>query len=126
MNKFCTNCGQELEADAKFCYNCGKKTVEDASKNINININNNSNNNQNDGYVPKNKIAAGLLGIFLGCFGVHNFYLGYNSKAVAQLLITILSCGVLSFVSGIWGLIEGILILTGSINTDSEGYPLAE
>lgn len=25
----------------------------------------------------KSKMAAGLLGIFLGSFGVHNFYLGY-------------------------------------------------
>lgn len=25
----------------------------------------------------KSRIAAGLLGIFLGCYGVHNFYLGY-------------------------------------------------
>ena len=33
----------------------------------------------------KSKMAAGLLGIFLGCFGVHNFYLGYTTKAVIQL-----------------------------------------
>ena len=39
----------------------------------------------------KSKMAAGLLGIFLGSLGIHNFYLGYTGKAVAQLLITILS-----------------------------------
>src|SRR5690606_38292038 len=61
------------------------------------------------GYSQKSKIAAGLFGIFLGVFGVHNFYLGYTSKAIAQLLITILSFGILSFVTAIWGLIEGIL-----------------
>ena len=27
----------------------------------------------------KSKMAAGLLGIFLGTFGVHNFYLGYTT-----------------------------------------------
>ena len=74
----------------------------------------------------KSKIAAGLLGIFLGAFGVHNFYLGYTGKAVAQLLITILSCGVLSFASGVWGLIEGILILTGSITVDGNGNELRD
>ena len=74
----------------------------------------------------KSKIAAGLLGIFLGAFGVHNFYLGKTGKALAQLLITLLSCGALSFVSGTWGLIEGILVLTGSINTDGRGIPLKE
>ncbi len=74
----------------------------------------------------KSKIAAGLLGIFLGVFGVHNFYLGYTGKAVAQLLITVLSCFTLCFVSEIWGLIEGIMILCGSINTDAKGIPLKD
>ena len=75
---------------------------------------------------PKSKIAAGLLGIFLGSLGVHNFYLGYTGKAVAQLLISILSCGILSAVSGLWGLIEGILILTGEISTDADGITLRD
>ena len=65
-----------------------------------------------------------MLGII--AFGVHNFYLGYTGKAVAQLLITILSCGVLSFASGVWGLIEGILILTGSITVDGNGNELRD
>lgn len=77
---------------------------------------------------PKSKLAAGLLGIFLGTFGVHNFYLGYTGKAVAQLLITLLSIGMLAWVSSIWGLIEGILILasgTGSSwDLDANGYPM--
>jgi TM2 domain-containing membrane protein YozV len=74
----------------------------------------------------KSKMAAGLLGIFLGAFGVHNFYLGYTGKAIAQLLITVLSCGILAIVSSIWGLVEGIMILTGSINTDAAGVPLKD
>ena len=82
----------------------------------NVKANNNS----------KSKIAAGLLGILLGCFGAHNFYLGYTGKAVAQLLITLLSCFIFSFVSAIWGLIEGIMILTGSINTDANGNELVD
>lgn len=77
-------------------------------------------------YVPRSKIAAGLLGIFLGYFGVHNFYLGYTGKAIAQLLITVLTCGFGSIITGIWGLIEGILILTGSIATDGNGFPLQQ
>ena len=50
----------------------------------------------------------------------------FNGKAVAQLLLTVLTCGMLSFVSSIWGLIEGILILTGTIKEDAEGKPLGE
>jgi TM2 domain-containing membrane protein YozV len=64
-------------------------------------------------YAPrrKSKIIAGLLAIFLGAFGVHNFYLGFIGKGVAQLLITLLSLGILSWVSAIWGIIEGIFII---------------
>ena len=78
------------------------------------------------GYPQKSKIAAGLLGIFLGSLGVHNFYLGYTGKAVAQLLISLLTCGVCAFVSGIWGLVEGIMILTGSIAVDGKNVPLKD
>lgn len=74
----------------------------------------------------KSKLAAGLFGIFLGGLGVHNFYLGYTGKAVAQLLLSLLSCGLLSWVSSIWGLIEGILIISGSIDKDGQGNPLRD
>ena len=80
----------------------------------------------NVGGEAKSKIAAGLLGIFLGCLGVHNFYLGFTGKAIAQLLISVLSCGALAVVSAIWGLIEGILILVGNISTDARGIPLTD
>jgi TM2 domain-containing membrane protein YozV len=74
-------------------------------------------------------MAAGLLGIFLGGLGIHRFYLGYNGIAIAQLvlgLLGIVTCGITSIASAIWGLIEGILILTGSINRDAQGRPLKE
>ena len=82
-----------------------------------------------DGVTPKSKIAAGLLGIFLGTFGVHNFYLGYTGKAVTQLLIGIFgTCvfGLGPIITYIWGLIEGILILTGNINKDANGNSLVD
>lgn len=78
----------------------------------------------------KSKIVAGILGILLGVFGVHNFYLGRTGRAVAQLLITILSLGIFSFVSALWGLVEGILILVSSPGTpwhqDAQGYELTD
>jgi TM2 domain-containing membrane protein YozV len=73
---------------------------------------------------PKSKVAAALFAIFLGCLGIHNFYLGYTGRAIAQLLITVLSCGYGIIVTGIWSFIEFILILTGSIK-DRFGRPLA-
>ena len=116
MAKYCTNCGKELKEGADICLNCGKiiqeKQEEQPSKPTNPNA--------------KSKIAAGILGIFLGCFGVHNFYLGYTGKAVGQLLITLLSCFILSPISAIWGFIEGVLILCGNIDEDAKGNKLVD
>ena len=105
---YCAHCGQPVFPGAAVCTNCGFATTPVANQNA------------------KSKLVAGLLGIFLGCFGVHNFYLGYTGKAVAQVLISVLSCFALSVVTGIWGLIEGILILCGNINTDAKGNPLGD
>ncbi|MDR2163783.1 MAG: NINE protein [Clostridiales Family XIII bacterium] len=81
------------------------------------------------GQDQKSKIAAGLFGIFLGWLGVHNFYLGYTGKAIAQLILSLALgwvFGIGLIISGIWGLIEGIMILAGSINTDAKGIPLKD
>lgn len=75
MSKFCSNCGAEIKEGANVCLNCGKMVESEVTVDPNA----------------KSKMAAGLLGIFLGSLGIHNFYLGYTGKAVAQLLITILS-----------------------------------
>jgi TM2 domain-containing membrane protein YozV len=71
----------------------------------------------------KSKIAAGLLGILLGGWGIHRFYLGYVGYGITQIIVTIVTCGI----GAIWGFIEGILILTGStITTDARGEPLGD
>ena len=74
----------------------------------------------------KSRVVAGVLGILVGALGIHNFYLGYTGKGIAQLLITVLTCGYGAFISWIWGLIEGILILTGSITVDGNGVPMKD
>ena len=72
------------------------------------------------GYAQKSKIVAGLLGLFLGTLGVHNFYLGYTGKAVAQLLLTLIGWIILigPIISGIWALIEAVLILCSSYGSN--------
>lgn len=124
---FCKQCGKPIDDGQELCEDC-KNTANAnqgaASQTVNVNVNSGNTGSANP--QAKSKMAAGLLGIFLGAFGVHNFYLGYTGKAVAQLLITILSCGFLAFASSIWGLIEGILILTGSISVDANGNPLRD
>ena len=124
MAKFCSNCGNELKEKDEFCPKCG--TAQNGQPTQQAQPTYQQPNNGGQYPNQKSKMAAGLLGIFLGSFGVHNFYLGYTGKAIAQLLITLLTCGVGATISGIWGLIEGILILTGSINVDANGVPLGD
>ena len=105
---YCQNCGKPTNPESVVCLNCGVSLVATATP----------------GPDSKSKLVAALLAFFLGCFGVHNFYLGYTGKAVAQLLITLLSCFILSWGSWIWALVEMIMLLTGSISADASGKPL--
>ena len=66
---------------------------------------------------PKDKTTAGILGILLGSIGIHRFYLGFIGVGLLQILVTIFTFGL----GGIWGFIEGILILVQDDWTDSEG-----
>lgn len=100
---YCANCGQPLTPGAAVCTNCGFATTPAANPDA------------------KSKLVAGLLGILLGGWGIHNFYLGYIGKGVAQILLSF-CCGI----GAIWGMIEGILILCGNINVDANGVPLKD
>ena len=100
---FCPNCGAETNPEATFCTKCGYSLGSVAVTG------------------NKSKLTAGLLGIFLGSLGIHNFYLGYTKKAVLQLILSLVTCGI----AGLWGFIEGILILCDTtITTDADGKPL--
>lgn len=105
---YCYNCGRPMVMGAVVCTNCGAAAAPVVSAG------------------SKSKLTAGLLGIFLGSLGVHNFYLGFTGKALAQLLISVLSCGTLAVVSGIWGLVEGIMLLSGQMNVDAQGNLLRD
>ena len=116
-NMYCTNCGHEIGREDNYCSYCGIGIKE--------------------GSTPKSQVAAGLLAFFLGFFGIHNFYLGYKGKAIAQLLITIsgfliLIVGIATFDIAVmltmtaativlwlsvwvWAIIESILVFAGKI-----------
>jgi TM2 domain-containing membrane protein YozV len=77
---------------------------------------------------PKSKLAAGLLGIFLGGLGIHRFYLGHTTIGVIQLVLTVL-LGIFTFgLVGLWGFVEGIMILAGAgyFQRDAKGIPLRD
>lgn len=70
----------------------------------------------------KSPIVAGLLALFLGQFGIHKFYLGYNAQGVILLVGTCVSfllafiiIGIIPLmIIGLVCLIEAIIYLTRS------------
>lgn len=131
---FCKNCGKNMEGQiGNLCKDC--KDLMDALNNAKDITKEEINNQKEENYngindyynlkeESKSKILAFILALFFGPFGIHNFYLGYNGKAMTQLLLTILSCGLLSFFTGLWSFIEGILILSGGLDKDASGKKL--
>ncbi len=75
-----------------------------------------------DGYSWRNRWIAGALGVLLGAFGVHRFYLGFTGIGIIQIVLCVLTFGT---VSGIWGFIEGILCFCGAMR-DVDGLPLRD
>ena len=101
---------------------------------------------------PKSKIVTGLLAIFLGQYGVDQFYLGKVKEGIISICITvgcIAVAGVLGFILGllsivtfgitlilafpvgmicglgawVWPIIRAIRVFTGK-EKDKDGYPI--
>lgn len=104
--KFCQSCGAVIKKDAEICPKCGVRNKPAPFLASNSGL--------------KQRLTYILLGLFLGGFGVHNFYAGYTSKGVAQLLITLLlgwifGLGIL--IVYIWVIIE---ICTVTVDANGE------
>ncbi len=69
--------------------------------------------------VPKSRTIYVILAFFFGGLGIHNFYAGRTGCGIAQLLITLLSCGFLSGIVWIWVLIEMFVV-----TRDGKGVPM--
>ena len=61
----------------------------------------------------KDRVAYVLLAVLLGC-GIHNFFAGYNTKGIIQLLVSVLSCGILWFFMWIWAIVEACTVTQDS------------
>ena len=103
-NRFCSSCGNPVAATAVQCGFCGVVLPRGAFPG------------------QRSRLVAGLLGIFVGGFGVHSFYLGDNKKGGIQIAVTIVTCGI----GALWGFVDGIMILAGKVNTDFDGQPLGD
>jgi TM2 domain-containing membrane protein YozV/ribosomal protein L40E len=105
--KYCSECGAVIRAKAEICPKCGVRqfpppgTVTAATP---------------DG---KSRLAAALLALFLGGFGIHKFYLGRIGWGIVYLLF----CW--TFIPAIIGFIEGILLLVMSEGDFTRRYGTA-
>ncbi len=101
---FCPKCGAPVEDSATFCPKCGTSLQTQPASPL-------------DSKVPSDGrwLIALLLCFFLGCLGIHRFYVGKTGSGIAMLL----TCGG----CGIWALVDFIMILVNSF-TDKDGRPL--
>jgi TM2 domain-containing membrane protein YozV len=99
----CIKCGADPKKGVAYCSNCGKPTDPNAVVCVICGV----------GFKPANaecnKIAAGLLAIFLGWLGIHKFIMGYTKEGVIMLLVSLvggaLTCSAAASVVWIIGLI---------------------
>lgn len=136
----CPNCGRENYDKTKTCVWCGtslnnpfqrrKKTIKpivmDQADYQSSRQNKQSNEKNATTPLAKQRVVAGVLAIFLGSFGVHNFYLGYSSRGLTQLILTTFGSVFLvgPLISITWSFVEGMLIFADQINQDALGKPL--
>jgi hypothetical protein len=64
----------------------------------------------------KNRMTFIILGVLLGPLGAHNFFAGYHRKAIAQLLITLLTLGFAGPMMWVWAVID-----VWTVDRDSSG-----
>ena len=70
-----------------------------------------------DGISDKKRLYAFLFAFFLGCLGIHRFYVG----KIGTGMLCLLTFGGL----GIWALIDAIVILIGQFK-DKEGKVISQ
>jgi TM2 domain-containing membrane protein YozV len=117
----CPYCGNSVVPGVSRCPSCGAAIQDNVQPSYapSASFSQAPNGQQRAGQGPaKTRVVYLLLGIFLGSFGVHNFYAGYTGKAVIQLLITLVTCGWGGFISWIWAIIE-----VCTVQQDAKGVP---
>ncbi len=126
MESICPKCGAPTTPGATKCEYCGAAlqsapaapaapayTQQPAQPQV-VFVNNNA--NQNSNLPVKSRIAAAILAILLGGFGVHEFYLGRGGKGLLMLIF----CW--TGIPAIIGVIEGVIMLTSADHIFAKKY----
>ena len=122
---YCKNCGDMINPNQAICLRCGVKVGQGVNfcQNCGAPANPNSKVCMNCGFTMKgnlgpgrDKMVAGLLALFLGGIGIHNFYLGESKKGVVKILL----CW--TGVSSVLALIDAIRIFTDDYTVDPEKW----
>jgi hypothetical protein len=100
---FCSSCGASIAADASVCPHCGSPNKANPAVQKDQGA---QPGDKVDGKIVKSRAVAGLLGIFLGGFGIHKFYCGSIGLGVVYLIFF------WTFIPAIIGFIEGIIYIT--------------
>ncbi len=115
---YCSNCGKKIDSNAKFCPYCGAKVgISDLPSNLFAT----PKTFHETEYSNKNRTTAGILGLFLGVIGVHNFYLGHKTKGIVKVAFSIISIVLLFIGIGIAATAVEINPATGDMITLNEG-----
>lgn len=93
--KFCSDCGEVIARPAEICPRCGVRQFGPANY-FGLAVAPNG----------KSQLAAALLGIVLGSFGIHKFYLGQVGWGIIYLVFF------WTLIPGIVGFVEGVILLT--------------
>ena len=130
----CEYCDNEVPRGKVVCPSCGAAVQHSIEQSVerNIpppvsvipeNVQHVDRSSLGNSYLPvekKSRVVYVLLAFFLGELGIHNFYAGYIGRGVVQLLITILTLGILFWVSWTWAIVE--LCIT---THDRKGVPFS-
>lgn len=122
QNRFCPQCGSSVEPNNAFCTRCGEalrfQKAELNRENLPLQqpiyvfqqqvVQPGRSIGANESWPVKDRITAGLLGIFLGGIGIHKFYLNKVGAGVLYL------CFCWTGIPAVVGLIEGIIYLCSS------------
>ena len=115
--KFCRQCATALNPEQVVCIRCGTGvSTAGASRSVGGGTNARTT-------WEKNKLVAGLLGILLGGCGAQKYYMGSWGWGLIFTGALFLTMGFSGLVTGIIGLIEGIMFLMMSEDTFAEKYP---